>query len=152
MKYFGYGYVKSEDQLIPFIPVCFWSFRIMVGLGCLFIVFFALVLLITWQDKLKGIGRLWKNRPLSEHKYLHMAAICMVPLAYIASEAGWIVAEMGRQPWAIQDMMPTWAAVSDISSGSVALTFFLFLALFTTMLAVEISIMLREIKKGPEIQ
>jgi cytochrome d ubiquinol oxidase subunit I len=81
-----------------------------------------------------------------------MAAICMVPLAYIASEAGWIVAEMGRQPWAIQDMMPTWAAVSDISSGSVALTFFLFLALFTTMLAVEISIMLREIKKGPEIQ
>ena len=47
-------------------------------------------------------------------------------------------------------MLPTWAAVSDLQSSSVALTFFLFLILFTTMLAVEISILLRQIKKGPE--
>ena len=74
----------------------------------------------------------------------------MLPLAYIASESGWIVAEMGRQPWTIQDMLPTWAAASDLKSGSVMLTFALFLILFTTMLAVEISIMLRQIKKGPD--
>jgi cytochrome d ubiquinol oxidase subunit I len=126
----------------------------MVGLGCLFIVFFALVLVITYQEKLKqmgiAVGKLWKNMPLSEHRYLHMAAIALVPLAYIASEAGWIVAEMGRQPWTIQDMLPTWAAVSDVNSNSVALTFFIFLILFTTMLAVEISILLKQIKKGPE--
>lgn len=73
-----------------------------------------------------------------------------MPLAYIASEAGWIVAEMGRQPWVIQDLMPTSAAVSDISSGSVALTFFIFLALFTALLIVEINILLKQIKKGPE--
>lgn len=55
---------------------------------------------------------------------------------------------MGRQPWAIQDMLPVGAAVSDIGSASVATTFFIFLALFTTLLVVEISIMLKQIKKG----
>ena len=76
-------------------------------------------------------------------------AFHLVPLAYIASESGWIVAEMGRQPWTIQDMLPTWVSVSDIEGSSVAFTFFLFLFLFTLMLAVEISILLKQIKKGP---
>ena len=71
-------------------------------------------------------------------------------LAYIATESGWIVAEMGRQPWTIQDLLPTWAAVSDLNSGSSIITFFLFLALFTTMLAVEINILFKQIKKGME--
>jgi cytochrome d ubiquinol oxidase subunit I len=138
IPYFGYGYVKSVDQLIPYIPVCFWAFRIMVGLGCLFILLFALATFFVFK----------KN--ISDHKWLLIASIICVPLAYIASESGWIVAEMGRQPWTIQDMLPTWAAVSDVNSNSVALTFFIFLILFTTMLAVEISILLKQIKKGPE--
>ena len=75
-----------------------------------------------------------------------MAAILMLPLTYIASEAGWIVAELGRQPWAIQDMLPTVAAVSDLRSGSVAFTFFIFLVLFTVLLIAEIRIMCRVIK------
>ena len=90
------------------------------------------------------------KKNISNHKWLLIASIICVPLAYIASESGWIVAEMGRQPWTIQDMLPTWAAVSDVNSNSVALTFFIFLILFTTMLAVEISILLKQIKKGPE--
>ena len=69
-------------------------------------------------------------------------------MAYIASECGWIGAEMGRQPWTIQDMLPTWAAVSDISFASVATTFFIFLVLFTVLFVVEISIMLKQIKRG----
>ena len=136
MPYFGYGYVKSADQVVPSIPLCFWSFRIMVGLGCLFILFFAVALYLVWR------------KDVTKPKWFHIVAIAMVPLAYIASESGWIVAEMGRQPWTIQDMLPTWAAVSDISAGSVALTFFIFLALFTTLLAVDISIMLKQINKG----
>ena len=139
MPYFGYGYIKSKDQLVPYIPVCFWAFRIMVGLGCLFIAFFALVLFL-----------IYKKKDLACYKWLLISAIVFVPLAYIASESGWLVAEFGRQPWTIQDMLPTWAAVSDINSSSVALTFFIFLALFTTMLAVEINILLKQIKKGPE--
>lgn len=138
MKYFGYGYVKSTDQLVPFIPVCFWSFRIMVGLGFLFILFFAVVLYFVYR---KDIAKL---------RWLLICAIVILPLGYIASESGWIVAEMGRQPWTIQDMLPTWAAISDLQAGSVILTFFIFLVLFTTMLVVEINILCKQIKKGPE--
>ena len=138
MKHFGYGYAKTADELVPPIPVNFWLFRVMVGLGCLFIAFFALSLFIVYK------------KDIAKHKYLLMAAVAMLPLAYVASESGWLVAEFGRQPWAIQDMMPTWVAVSDISAGSVATTFFIFLLLFTTMLAVEVNILCKQIKKGPE--
>ncbi len=137
-KYFGYGYIKNKEELVPYIPINFWAFRVMVGLGCLFILFFALTIWLSYKSD------------FTKHKYLHMAAIVMVPLAYIASESGWLVAEFGRQPWTIQDMLPVGASVSDISSGSVALTFFIFLFLFTTMLAVELSIMFKQIKNGPE--
>jgi cytochrome d ubiquinol oxidase subunit I len=78
-------------------------------------------------------------------------AILLIPLAYIGSECGWLVAEFGRQPWTILDMLPTWASVSDLQSQSVIITFFLFLVLFSTMLAVEINILLKQIKKGPEL-
>ena len=56
-----------------------------------------------------------------------------------------------RQPWTIQDMLPTWAGVSQLGSSAVMLTFLLFLILFTTLLAVEISIMVKAIKKGPQL-
>ena len=138
MKYFGYGYIKDKAELVPFIPVCFYAFRIMVGLGCLLILFFAVVLFVVYR------------KDISSMKWLHFSALALLPLAYIASESGWLVAEFGRQPWTIQDMLPVGAAVSNVSAGSVALTFFLFLALFTTLLAVEIRIMCKQIKKGPE--
>ncbi|MBQ2340711.1 MAG: cytochrome ubiquinol oxidase subunit I, partial [Bacteroidaceae bacterium] len=73
-----------------------------------------------------------------------------IPIAYIVSESGWLVAEFGRQPWTIQDMLPTWVGVSDLQSSSVMITFFLFLILFTTMLLVEINILIKQIKKVPE--
>ncbi len=139
MKYFGYGYISSAEQTVPFIPLCFWAFRIMVGLGTLFVVFFIVSIFLTYK---KDVSRL---------RWFHFAGMAMLPLAYIASEAGWIVAEFGRQPWTIQDMLPTWIAVSDINPGSVMLTFFIFLALFTLLLIVEINIMCKAIKKGPEL-
>ena len=138
MKYFGYGYVKDVHQLVPPVNLCFWSFRVMVGLGCLFILFFALVLFMVYKHDIR------------RKKWLLIAAICLIPLGYIASESGWIVAEMGRQPWTIQDMLPTWAAVSDLQANSVITTFMIFLILFTTMLAVEISILCKQINRGPE--
>ncbi len=140
MQYFGYGYIKDKNDIVPFIPVNFWAFRIMVGLGCLFILFFAVI-----------IFALWKKDVTALKKWHYWVAIALIPLGYIASESGWLVAEFGRQPWTIQDMLPTWAAVSDLPSSSVAITFFLFLILFTTMLAVEINILLKQIKKGPAV-
>jgi cytochrome d ubiquinol oxidase subunit I len=70
----------------------------------------------------------------------------------MASQAGWIVAELGRQPWTIQDLLPVGAAVSEIESGAVQVTFWLFAILFTLMLIAEITIMLKQIRKGPEIE
>ena len=136
-KYFGYGYIKDEAELVPYIPVNFWAFRIMVGLGSLFILFFAFILFLEWRKK-----------ELASKKWLLWLAIILAPCAYICSESGWLVAEFGRQPWTIQDMLPVSASVSDIGSSAVATTFWLFLFLFTAMLAVEISIMLKQIKKG----
>ena len=138
MKYFGYGYIKDADKIVPSIPICFYAFRVMVGLGSIFILFFLVVLYIVYR------------KDITPKKWLQRIALLLLPCVYIASEAGWLVAEFGRQPWTIQDLMPTWVAVSDLKSGSVMLTFFIFLALFTTMLAVEISILCKQIKKGPK--
>ena len=139
MKYFGYGYIKNAEQTVPFIPINFWAFRIMVGIGMFLILVFAGMLFFIYR------------KDITRSHWLHWISIALIPLAYIASESGWIVAELGRQPWTIQDMLPTWTAVSDLSSSNIALTFFLFLILFTTMLAVEINIMCKQIKKGPEL-
>ena len=138
MKYFGYGYISEAEQIVPFIPVCFWAFRVMVGLGTLFLLFFAVSTFLSYK------------KDITKMRWLHIAGMALLPLGYLASEAGWVVAEFGRQPWTIQDMLPTWVAVSDVSAGSVMLTFFIFLALFTLLLAVEISIMCKAVKKGPE--
>ena len=75
-------------------------------------------------------------------------ALLSIPLPYIASELGWILTEVGRQPWIIQDLMPVSVAVSKINSGSVITTFFLFGVLFTVLLISEISIMVKQIKLG----
>jgi cytochrome d ubiquinol oxidase subunit I len=72
-----------------------------------------------------------------------------MPLAYLASESGWIVAEMGRQPWVIQDLMPSMTAVSNINTTSVQITFALFFIVFTALLIAEVKIMLTQIKLGP---
>ena len=147
MQYFGYGYIKDKNDVVPPIYINFWSFRIMVGLGCLFILFFALVLAAAYGFP----SKFWQKRHVATlPKWHYLVAIALIPLAYIGSECGWLVAEFGRQPWTIQDMLPTWAAVSDLQSSSVIITFFLFLILFSTMLAVEINILLKQIKKGPD--
>ena len=148
MPYFGYGYIRDKAEVIPPIAINFWAFRVMVGLGGLFILFFAIVLAGAYEWP----KQLWRDRSITGlPKWHYRIAIALIPLAYIASESGWLVAEFGRQPWTIQDMLPTWAAVSDLQSSSVMITFFLFLILFTTMLAVEINIMLKQIKKGPQL-
>ena len=164
MPYFGYGYVKDKKDIVPPVWVNFWAFRVMVGAGCLFILYFALLIILFFRipylsvivRRLLATFGILPETMADSHEvtglpsWHYWLAILLVPLAYIASESGWLVAEFGRQPWTIQDMLPTWVAVSDISGSYVALTFFLFLVLFTLMLAVEISILLKQIKKGPE--
>ena len=80
-------------------------------------------------------------------KILWVCVLC-IPLGFIAAEAGWIVAEVGRQPWAIQDLMPVGIAATNLGSVNVKISFFLFLILFTALLIAELKIMISAIKKG----
>lgn len=138
-RYFGYGHITDLNMLIPNVPLTFYAFHIMVYLGGWFILFFALCLWFVWKDK-------WQNK-----KWFLYAAVCTIPLAYLASQCGWIVAEVGRQPWIIQDLMPTMAAVTRISTSAVQTTFVLFAVVFTVMLIAELRILTRQIKIGPKI-
>ncbi len=136
VAYFGYGYIKDVNELVPNVPLTFYMFRVMVMLGGYFILFFAVLLFLVYR----------KN--LAEMRWMHWIALFTIPLGYLAGQAGWVVAECGRQPWAIQDMLPTSAAISRLDVGSVQTTFFIFLVLFTVLLIAEIGIMLRAIRKG----
>ena len=137
-KYFGYGYFNNTADLIPNVALTFYSFHIMVALGFFFILLFALSLLF-----------IFKGNYLKQRWFMRIAVIS-IPLAYIASQTGWIVAEVGRQPWVVQDLMPTLSAVTRISAGSVQITFWLFAVLFTVLLIAELKIMFRQIKIGPK--
>ena len=135
--YFGYGYFESVDEAIPPVAMTFYSFRIMVILGSYFLAFYILVLLAVYWDKL----------PIERTRWLQLLAIVSVPFMWVCSEAGWVVAEVGRQPWTVQDLLPTRAAISSIPTSSVITTFWLFAAIFTLLLIAEVSIMMRQISK-----
>ena len=137
LRYFGYGFLNSPQSLVPNVPLIFWSFRVMVVCGFCFVLLFAIVL--------------WKvyRKTLDKRRWILWLMIWSIPLPYIAGQAGWIVTEVGRQPWAIQDYLPTVAAVSQIETSAVQTTFILFAVIFTTLLIAELSIMIRQIGQGP---
>lgn len=137
-RYFGYAFLKAPEDAIPNVSVAFYTFHLMVMLGFFFIAVCAISIFLLLK------GTLQKNR------WFLWIALMSIPLVYIASESGWIVAEMGRQPWIIQDLMPVSAGVSQLSAGSVIITFVLFAVLFTALLIAEVSIMIRQIKTGPK--
>jgi cytochrome d ubiquinol oxidase subunit I len=139
-RYFGYGYLNDPKSVIPNIPLTFYSFHIMVGLGFYFILLFLYVFYLSYYDK------------MADKKWLLKLALFSIPLPYIAQQCGWIVTELGRQPWVIQDLMPTIAAVSKIDASMVITTFILFSVFFTALLIAEINIMLTQIKSGPSKQ
>jgi cytochrome d ubiquinol oxidase subunit I len=84
-------------------------------------------------------------------RWLLWVALFSIPLVYLAGQAGWIVAEVGRQPWTIEGLLPVKAAVSSVSVASVKTTFWLFVAIFTLFLAIEVRILVKAIKQGPNI-
>jgi cytochrome d ubiquinol oxidase subunit I len=137
-KYFGYGRLTEASQTVPPVKLTFYSFRIMVALGFWFVILFIIALVLILKNKIET--KSWFLR----------SAIISIPLAYLASQAGWIVTEVGRQPWVIQDLMPSIAAVSNINVGSVKITFVLFAVTFTILLIAEIKIMVKQINIGPK--
>ena len=136
---FGYGYIDKAETMIPSVPTVFYSFHLMVWLGFYFLLLFVLVIYYMNGNKIQKTN------------WLLWMCVFSIPLGYVAGELGWVVAEVGRQPWAIQDVLPLNAAISHISSDSVKITFFLFLVLFSALLIAEVKIMVKQIKKGPEV-
>lgn len=140
-EYFGYGYVENKADVVPNVPINYYAFRLMVGLGLLFILLFLVAWILAFRKK--GAG-------LFKQRWFAIVAVCITPLAWVASQSGWIVAEMGRQPWAIQDFIPVQVAVSKLDTSSVVVTFVVFFALFTALLIAELNIMRKAIGDGPK--
>jgi cytochrome bd ubiquinol oxidase subunit I len=137
-KYFGYAHLTEVSQAVPPVKLTFYSFRLMVALGFWFVILFTVALVLILKNRIEN--KAWFLR----------AAIISIPLAYLASQFGWVVTEVGRQPWVIQDLMPSITAVSNINTGSVKITFLLFAVTFTILLIAEIKIMVKQIKIGPK--
>ncbi len=130
--YFGYGFLDTPSQAVPPVGMTFYAFRIMVAAGGFLLLLFVLVALLWWK------------RPQTLQKgWMCLLGMLSVPVVWVCSQAGWIVAEVGRQPWVVQDKLPSVAAVSQNTVGSVQTTFWIFAVLFTALLIAEISIMLR---------
>jgi cytochrome d ubiquinol oxidase subunit I len=138
-NYFGYGYLETPEETIPNVPSIFYSFHLMVILGMFFIALFSVFTFMSFK----------KNIILEKQNLLLWIALLSIPLGYVASQLGWIVAELGRQPWTIQDVLPLKASVSGLSVMSVKITLFLFLTLFTALLVAEVRILVKQIGKGP---
>ena len=140
IDYFGYGYIESKEQLVPPVGLVYWAFRVMVGLGGFL---FLLMIAVWWFERKKNLaGKRW----------LLWTALLSIPLVYFAGQAGWIVAEVGRQPWVIEGLLPVNAAVSSVSVAAVQTTFWMFVAIFTLFLVIEMRIMIKAIKQGPKIE
>ncbi|MBE6176808.1 MAG: cytochrome ubiquinol oxidase subunit I [Rikenellaceae bacterium] len=140
IEYFGYGYIDSKEELVPPVPLVYWAFRTMVYLGGFLLM---LMFVVLWAERRKR---------LADMRWLLWVALLSIPLVYIAGQAGWIVAEVGRQPWVIDGLLPVKAAVSSVSVAAVQTTFWLFVAIFTLFLVIEIRIMIKAIKQGPNIE
>ncbi|HUV00515.1 MAG TPA: cytochrome ubiquinol oxidase subunit I [Bacteroidales bacterium] len=137
-SYFGYASLQRPEDAIPSVTVSFYTFHLMVMLGFFFILVFILALFLLFR------GTIAKNR------WFLWIALFSIPLPYVAGELGWVLAEMGRQPWIIQDLMLVSSAVTHINAGAVITTFILFALLFTVLLIAEVSIMVKQIKIGPK--
>lgn len=135
-KYFGYGYLDSPEEAVPPVAITFYAFHIMVLTGG----FLFLYILV-------GLWAIYKKPALWENKWWQWLSLLSIAIVWICSEAGWTTAEVGRQPWIIQDLMPARAAISAIPSGQVMLTFWMFAVVFTGLLTAEVVIMVKQIKK-----
>jgi cytochrome d ubiquinol oxidase subunit I len=123
---------------VPNVPVLFWCFRIMVGIGLFFILLFAVAIYLSTRHRFE-----------QTHWFLRVA-VCSLPLPWIAAELGWIVAEYGRQPWAIDGVLPTFLGVSTRPAGNVIASLTGFVVFYSALAAVEVFLMARMIRRGPD--
>lgn len=127
---------KAAWDTVPNVALSFWSFRLMAGMGFVFIGLFALAFLYSSVHR-------------AHPRWFLKLAVLMVPLPWIVSEFGWILAETGRQPWIIDGVLPTFLGVSTHSPIEIIITMIGFTMLYGALLAIEMGLMFLAIRKGP---
>ncbi|MEZ5937366.1 MAG: cytochrome ubiquinol oxidase subunit I [Hyphomonadaceae bacterium] len=127
---------KAAEDLVPNVALSFWAFRFMVGIGFLFLAVFAATFYFM---------NIKRNVP----RWFLTTALWLIPLPWIAAELGWIVAEIGRQPWIIDGVLPTHLGVSSLTVDKVITTMVGFTLIYGVLLVIEMSLMVRAISKGP---
>jgi cytochrome d ubiquinol oxidase subunit I len=128
--------LRAAADTIPNVPVMFWLFRGMAGLGFGFIAYFALAF---WCASHSRFSKRW---------FLKLAVV-MIPLPWLAIEGGWMLAEIGRQPWAVDGVLPTFLGASSLTVSQIWATIIGFTALYGTLAVIEIRLMIASIRKGP---
>ncbi len=128
---------QAARDSVPYVPVIFWSFRLMVGAG------FAMLamLILSSYYSLRNL--------VQEKRWLLKSALWMIPVPFLASETGWLTAEMGRQPWAVYGMLPTWNAASSHSVTYMIFSLAGFVLLYSLFICVEMYLMFKLARKGP---
>jgi len=129
---------KASKDTIPNVFVIFWVFRIMVALGLLMLAYFVISVILSLRGDVDRQRTFLKLAPW------------MIPVPFIACEAGWLTAEVGRQPWTVFGMLPTWMSASSHSVGYMTFSLIGFVLLYSIFIAVEVFLMVRAIRKGPE--
>jgi cytochrome d ubiquinol oxidase subunit I len=127
---------QAAWDTVPNVPLMFWSFRAMAGLGFFFIALFATAFVLC---SLRRFDQRWFLR----------LAVCALPLPWVAVELGWVIAEMGRQPWAIDGVLPTGLAASSLSRGALWTTLVGFTLVYGTLAVIEFGLIVRTVRRGP---
>ncbi|KFX06739.1 cytochrome d terminal oxidase subunit 1 [Pectobacterium betavasculorum] len=128
---------QAVKDSIPRVAPLYFSFRIMVGCGILML----LIIGLSFWTVLRG--------KIGQKRWLHRIALYGIPLPWIAIEAGWFVAEYGRQPWAIGEILPTAVATSSLTAGDILFSMALICGLYTLFLVAEMYLMFKYARLGP---
>ncbi|MGF1526663.1 MAG: cytochrome ubiquinol oxidase subunit I [Candidatus Competibacterales bacterium] len=128
----------AQDTLPPVAPL-FWAFRIMVACGFWLLLVFSLAFYFS------------ARRTLENQRWLLRLALVSLPLPWVASEMGWFVAEVGRQPWTVSGVLPTHLSVSSLTLFDLIFSLSGFVILYTTLLVVEVYLMVRFARLGPGV-
>jgi cytochrome d ubiquinol oxidase subunit I len=122
---------------VPDVPLMFWAFRAMALIGFAMIALFATAFILCSLRRHARARWFWR------------LAVFALPLPWLAAELGWVVAEMGRQPWAIDGVLPTFLATSSLSRAELWTTLVGFTALYGGLAVIEVRLMLAAIAHGP---
>lgn len=129
---------KAAWDTVPDVFTLFWTFRVMVACGFYFLFVFGTAFYLC------------QRRRITKYRWFLWMVLFSLPMPWIAAEAGWVVAEYGRQPWVVEGLLPTFMGVSSVSVSNVVASLIGFVFFYTLLAIIEFYLMIKYIKMGPE--